>query len=108
VATSTCNGDTANKVGTLGVALACADAGIPFIVAAPWSTVDVTTEGGADIVIEARDPREVEEFAGVRVVPEATRGHNPAFDVTPARLISAIVTERGVVAPGPETDLRDG
>jgi methylthioribose-1-phosphate isomerase len=102
------NGDTANKVGTLGVALACADAGIPFIVAAPWSTVDVTTEGGADIVIEARDPREVEEFAGVRVVPEATRGHNPAFDVTPARLISAIVTERGVVAPGPETDLRDG
>ncbi len=102
------NGDTANKVGTLGVALACADAGIPFIVAAPWSTVDVATATGADIVIEARDPREVEEFAGVRVVPEMTRGHNPAFDVTPSRLISAIVTERSVVQPGPDTDLSDG
>lgn len=93
------NGDTANKIGSVGVALACADAGIPFVVAAPSSTVDLSTASGEDIEIELRDGDELTAFAGERVAPEAARGYNPAFDVTPARLISAIVTEHGVVEP---------
>jgi len=93
------NGDTANKIGSVGVALACADAGIPFVVAAPSSTVDLSTASGEDIEIELRDGNELTTFAGERVAPEAARGYNPAFDVTPARLISAIVTEHGVVEP---------
>ena len=92
------NGDTANKIGSLGVALACADKGIPFMVAAPESTVDVATASGDDIHIEMRSGDEVTTFAGVRVAPEASRGFNPAFDVTPARLITALVTEDGVLA----------
>ncbi|GAA2347556.1 S-methyl-5-thioribose-1-phosphate isomerase [Streptomyces cuspidosporus] len=91
------NGDTANKVGTVGVALACADAGIPFLVAAPTTTVDLATGSGADIHIELRDEREVLEWGGVRTAPAASRGHNPAFDVTPGRLVTALVTERGVL-----------
>ena len=91
------NGDTANKIGSLGVALACADAGIPFIVAAPESTLDVRTGSGDDIEIEMRGDDEVLTFAGVRVAPLESRAHNPAFDVTPARLISALVTEEGVM-----------
>jgi len=94
------NGDTANKIGSVGVALACADAGIPFVVAAPSSTVDLSTASGEDIEIELRDGNELTTFAGERVAPEAARGYNPAFDVTPARLISAIVTEKAVVEPG--------
>ncbi|MGW0333604.1 S-methyl-5-thioribose-1-phosphate isomerase [Streptomyces sp. NPDC003011] len=91
------NGDTANKVGTVGVALACADAGIPFLVAAPTTTVDLATKTGAGIPIELRDGSEVLEWAGVRTAPAASRGHNPAFDVTPGRLVTALVTERGVL-----------
>ena len=94
------NGDTANKIGSVGVALACKDAGIPFIVAAPESTVDVATATGDDIHIEMRGDAEVLEWGGIRVAPAAARAHNPAFDVTPARLISAIVTEEGVMEPG--------
>lgn len=93
------NGDVANKIGTLGVALACADAGIPFVVAAPRSTVDLATPTGADIHLELRSGAEVLGFANVAVAPEASRGWNPAFDVTPARLVSAIVTEDWVVEP---------
>ncbi|MFE1800164.1 S-methyl-5-thioribose-1-phosphate isomerase [Streptomyces sp. NPDC059517] len=91
------NGDTANKVGTVGVALACADAGVPFLVAAPTTTVDVATATGAGIHIELRDESEVLEWSGVRTAPTSSRGHNPAFDVTPGRLITALVTERGVL-----------
>ncbi|MFE2521958.1 S-methyl-5-thioribose-1-phosphate isomerase [Streptomyces mirabilis] len=91
------NGDTANKVGTLGVALACADAGIPFLVAAPTTTVDLATATGADIHIELRGEDEVLEWAGVRTAPAESRGHNPAFDVTPGRLVTGLVTERGVL-----------
>ncbi|UPZ32279.1 S-methyl-5-thioribose-1-phosphate isomerase [Streptomyces sp. LRE541] len=91
------NGDTANKVGTVGVALACADAGVPFLVAAPTTTVDVATATGADIHIELRDESEVLEWAGVRTAPAGSRGHNPAFDVTPGRLVTGLVTERGVL-----------
>lgn len=93
------NGDTANKIGSVGVALACAEAGIPFVVAAPSSTVDLTTISGADIHIELRNGEEVTSLAGVRTAPEGVAGFNPAFDVTPFRLISAIVTEQGVIEP---------
>ncbi|MER5902542.1 S-methyl-5-thioribose-1-phosphate isomerase [Streptomyces mirabilis] len=91
------NGDTANKVGTVGVALACADAGIPFLVAAPTTTVDLATATGADIHIELRGEDEVLEWSGVRTAPAESRGHNPAFDVTPGRLVTGLVTERGVL-----------
>ncbi|MEU2863264.1 S-methyl-5-thioribose-1-phosphate isomerase [Streptomyces mirabilis] len=91
------NGDTANKVGTVGIALACADAGIPFLVAAPTTTVDLTTARGADIHIELRGEDEVLEWSGVRTAPAESRGHNPAFDVTPGRLVTGLVTERGVL-----------
>jgi methylthioribose-1-phosphate isomerase len=99
------NGDTANKVGTVGLALACADAGIPFVVAAPWSTVDLATPDGAGIAIEERAESEVTTLAGVPTAPAGTRGYNPAFDVTPARLVDAVVTERGVVEPKVRPDM---
>ncbi|MER6219900.1 S-methyl-5-thioribose-1-phosphate isomerase [Streptomyces sp900105755] len=91
------NGDTANKVGTVGVALACAYAGIPFLVAAPTTTVDLSTPTGDDIHIELRGEDEILEWAGVRTAPAGSRGHNPAFDVTPGRLVTGLVTERGVL-----------
>ncbi len=91
------NGDTANKIGSLGVALACANAGIPFVVAAPESTVDLQTPSGSEIEIEYRDDEEVVRWAGMQVAPASARGYNPAFDVTPGRLVSALVTERRVV-----------
>ncbi|MFI6336516.1 S-methyl-5-thioribose-1-phosphate isomerase [Streptomyces sp. NPDC050535] len=91
------NGDTANKVGTVGVALACAYAGVPFLVAAPTTTVDLSTASGADIHIELRGEDEVLEWSGVRTAPAGSRGHNPAFDVTPGRLVTGLVTERGVL-----------
>ncbi|WP_133913499.1 S-methyl-5-thioribose-1-phosphate isomerase [Streptomyces sp. NBC_00582] len=91
------NGDTANKVGTVGVALACADAGIPFLVAAPTTTVDLATPDGDAIHIELRGEDEVLEWAGIRTAPAGSRGHNPAFDVTPGRLVTGLVTERGVL-----------
>ena len=99
------NGDTANKIGSVGVALACAAAGVPFVVAAPSSTVDLGTPNGAGIEIELRDGSEVVHFAGRCVAPEDARGFNPAFDVTPARYISAIVTERGIVEPDGAADV---
>lgn len=96
------DGDTANKVGSVALALACKRAGIPFVVAAPNSTVDVSTATGDDIVIEERSASEVVEFGGVRVAPPGARVFNPAFDVTPHDLISAIVTETGVREPNAE------
>ncbi len=95
----TANGDTANKVGSVAVALACQRAGIPCVVAAPSSTVDLATASGDQIHIEERDGEEVVVWRGVRVAPVGARGFNPAFDVTPHDLISAIVTERGIVEP---------
>jgi methylthioribose-1-phosphate isomerase len=90
------NGDTANKIGTYGVAVLARHHGIPFYVAAPFSTIDATIPDGSAIPIEERDPREVQELAGRRIVPAASPARNPAFDVTPAALITAIITERGV------------
>ena len=89
------NGDTANKIGTLGVALACAHAGVPFLVAAPSTTVDSDTPDGSAIPIELRAPDEVTDPAVVRADPKSV-GFNPAFDVTPGTLVSALATELGV------------
>lgn len=91
------NGDSANKIGSVGVALACKEAGIPFLVVAPRSTIDLQTPDGSAIHIELRDGAEVTQFAGQQVAPLATKGFNPAFDVTPAHLIDAIITEHGAV-----------
>ena len=93
------NGDVANKVGTYAHALAAAAAGIPFIVAGPTTTIDLACPSGAEIPIEQRDPSEVSAIGGRPVAPSGTRCRNPAFDVTPAPLVSALVTERGVAAP---------
>ncbi len=93
------NGDVANKVGTYALAVACAHHGLPFLVVAPTTTIDPGCETGADIPIEERDPAEVLEMAGERVAPRLTRALNPAFDVTPASLVTALVTERGVASP---------
>ena len=90
------NGDTANKVGTYPLALAAAAAGIPFVVAAPTSTIDAQLPDGDRIEIEERDADEVRAFAGVGATLPGTGVRNPAFDVTPAALITALVTERGV------------
>ncbi|HEY4730538.1 MAG TPA: S-methyl-5-thioribose-1-phosphate isomerase [Myxococcales bacterium] len=90
------NGDTANKVGTYPLALAAQAAEVPFFVAAPTSTVDLRARSGREIPIEQRSPAEVTHLAGARVAAEGVDVFNPAFDVTPARYISAIVTERGV------------
>jgi methylthioribose-1-phosphate isomerase len=92
------NGDVANKVGTYGLALAAHAAGIPFVVAGPTSTIDPATPTGADIAIEQRDPDEVRQAAGRLLTLPATRTRNPAFDVTPAGLVTALVTERGVTS----------
>ena len=93
------NGDVANKIGTYPLALAAARAGVPFVVAAPESTVDVATPDGAAIVIEDRDEDEVLAWAGARWAPPGARAVNPAFDVTPADLVTAVVTEARVVRP---------
>jgi methylthioribose-1-phosphate isomerase len=93
------NGDTANKIGTLSVALACRDGGIPFVVAAPWTSIDLATPDGAAIQVEQRPDDEVLSIGGRRVAPIGAVADNPAFDVTPARLIDAVITERGVVEP---------
>jgi S-methyl-5-thioribose-1-phosphate isomerase len=92
------NGDVANKVGTYGLALAARAAGIPFVVAGPTSTVDPATPTGADITIEERDSDEVRQAAGQLLTLPGTRTRNPAFDVTPAALVTALVTERGVTS----------
>ena len=93
------NGDTANKVGTLAHALAAADAGIGFYVAAPTTTIDATVPSGECIVIEQRDPGEVHSAGDRRFTPIGVDAVNPAFDVTPARLIRAIITDAGVLHP---------
>ena len=90
------NGDTANKIGTYTVAVLAKEHGIPFYVAAPTSTVDLTLTDGSQIPIEQRDPREVTHSGDIQLVPEGVAVRNPAFDVTPARLITAIITEQGV------------
>ena len=93
------NGDTANKIGTYALAVLAKHHGVPFYVAAPFSTIDPAIASGAEIVIEERDAAEVRHVGGQLTAPEASPVYNPAFDVTPAGLIAAIVTERGVFRP---------
>lgn len=99
------NGDTANKVGTLGLALAAKRFGVPFVVAAPTTTLDLACAQGSEIPIEFRDAGEVGGFGAMRWAPAGTDAYNPAFDVTPADLIGAIVTEKGVAVPPYEESL---
>lgn len=93
------NGDSANKIGTFSLALAARYAGIPFYIVAPETTIDRRTPSGDDIQIEDRGSDEVCELQGVRIAPEGTTALNPAFDVTPAELITAIITDRRVIRP---------
>ncbi len=95
----TANGDVVNKVGTFPLALAAARHGVPFLVAAPESTVDAGTPNGQAVTIELRSEDEVLRFAGTPTAPAGARGYNPAFDVTPADLVTAVVTEQRVVRP---------
>jgi len=93
------NGDTANKIGTYGLAVLARHHGVPFYVAAPFSTIDPALPSGASIPIEERDPAEVRRVGAQPTAPAESPVYNPAFDVTPAELITAIVTERGVLRP---------
>jgi methylthioribose-1-phosphate isomerase len=93
------NGDTANKIGTYGVALLAQAHAIPFYVAAPSSTFDLSLATGEAIPIEQRDAREVTHGLGKQIAPDGVKVYNPAFDVTPARLIAGIITEKGVIQP---------
>jgi methylthioribose-1-phosphate isomerase len=93
------NGDVANKIGTYGVAVLAKEHGIPFFVAAPWSTIDLRTPNGDSIPIEQRPEIEVTHHGGKQLTPHGVGIENPAFDVTPAKYVTAIVTERGVLRP---------
>jgi methylthioribose-1-phosphate isomerase len=93
------DGSVANKIGTYGLAVLARHHGVPFVVAAPLSTVDASAADGAAIVVEHRAAEEVTSFAGVAVSPAGTAAYNPAFDVTPAALVTALVTEQGVAHP---------
>jgi len=91
------NGDVANKIGTYNVAILAKEHGLPFYVAAPWSTIDLATATGDSIPIEERPAVEVTHHGGKQLTPNGVGIRNPAFDVTPARYITAIITERGVL-----------
>ena len=101
------NGDVANKIGTYTVAVLAKEHGIPFYVAAPISTVDLGTPDGSKIPIEQRNAREVTHIAGKQMVPDGVGVENPAFDVTPAKLVTAIITERGIARAPYEKSLRE-
>jgi methylthioribose-1-phosphate isomerase len=100
------NGDVANKIGTLGLAVLARHFGIPFYVAAPTSSIDLSLPTGKQIPIEERDGREVSQGLGKQTAPDGIEIYNPAFDVTPAELVTAIITERGVVRPPYGEELR--
>jgi methylthioribose-1-phosphate isomerase len=100
------NGDVANKIGTYSVAVLARENGIPFFVAAPVSTLDLSIPDGSAIPIEERDPEEVRRLQGVAVTSAGTRVANPAFDVTPNRYVTAIITERGIARAPYQESLR--
>jgi methylthioribose-1-phosphate isomerase len=103
------NGDVANKIGTYTVAVLAKEHGIPFYVAAPFSTIDLNTPDGSKIPIEQRNIEEVTHMAGKQITPQGVQVENPAFDVTPAKYVTAIVTERGIArSPYPESLARLG
>lgn len=94
----TCTGDFANKIGTYGLAVLADAHRVPFYVAAPWSSVDLALEQGAQIPVEVRDGSEVCQIFGVRIAPDGTAAWNPSFDVTPARYVRGLITERGLLS----------
>ena len=100
------NGDVANKIGTYGLAILAHEHGVPFYVVAPRSTIDLATPDGDGIPIEERAASEVTELGGVRIAPEGALVANPAFDVTPARYVTAIITEVGIVRSPTARSLR--
>ena len=100
------NGDAANKIGTYGVAILAAHHKIPFYVAAPYSTFDLSIASGDEIPIEQRSAEEISEGFGRRTAPQGVKVYSPAFDVTPAELITAIITDRGVIKPVSEENIR--
>jgi methylthioribose-1-phosphate isomerase len=100
------NGDTANKIGTYSVAVLARENSIPFYVAAPISTFDLTMKSGDEIPIEERHSREMTHLQGIPIAPEGIRVRNPAFDVTPAQYITGIITEKGVVTGDYSRQLR--
>ena len=93
------NGDTANKIGTYTLAVLAKENSIPFYIAAPSSTFDISLQSGEDITIEERRPEEVTTIQGIAISPPGTAAVNPAFDVTPARYITGIITEKGIIRP---------
>jgi len=93
------NGDVANKIGTYEKAVLAKENNIPFYVAAPTSTIDLNCSSGDEIPIEERDEKEVLEINGIRIAPEESSARNPAFDVTPAKYVTGIITEKGIVKP---------
>jgi len=101
------NGDTANKIGTYGVALLAHAHGIPFYVAAPSTTFDLSLATGESIPIEQRDAREITHGLGKQIAPDGVKVYNPAFDVTPARYIAGIITEKGLIQPVTAQNVRD-
>jgi methylthioribose-1-phosphate isomerase len=101
------NGDVANKIGTYTVAVLAKEHGIPFYVAAPFSTVDLETPDGSQIPIEQRSSREVTHIAGKQIAPDGVKVENPAFDVTPHKYVAAIITERGVAREPYSESLRE-
>jgi len=101
------NGDVANKIGTYPLAVLAKEHGIPFYVAAPISTLDLSLKSGEEIPIEERSPEEVTTWAGIRTAPVGISAANPVFDVTPARYISAIITDRGVALPPYDASLEE-
>jgi methylthioribose-1-phosphate isomerase len=103
----TANGDTANKIGTYSLAVLANAHNIPFYVAAPYSTIDLELEKGADIEIEERDEDEVTHFGSKRTAPKKVEVYNPAFDVTPSELITAIITEKGIIRPNYRKEIRE-
>jgi len=100
------NGDVANKIGTYTLAVVCKENRVPFYVVAPTSSIDLSLSSGADIPIEERPPEEVTHLAGQPIAPPGVNAAHPAFDVTPARYVTAIVTERGILRPPYEASLR--
>ena len=101
------NGDTANKIGTYGLAIAARHHDVPFYIAAPFSTVDPAVPTGGEIPIEERNGDDVAHLAGIRIAPEGSAVYAPAFDVTPHELIRGIVTERGIITPPYSETLRN-
>ena len=103
----TANGDFANKIGTFDKAIVAKHFGIPFYVAAPISTFDLSMESGSEIVIEQRSEEEVTMMNGARIAPERSHALNPAFDVTPAELVTGFITEKGILRPDEIHLMRD-